>query len=453
MPNDPILYPLTASQGVMYYSQKYSKTKSIINICSMLHFDAEIDVNIMLQAISLGLHRNRSASIRMRKDGKGVKQYFSEQPPEAVIVLDYSDKTDAELDEDIAKWSSREFPNGSFDVQLYTCKLIKKPNSFYALYFCVSHLAFDAYSIIMTATDILGLYDKLLNAQPITPSKSDPLPSYHTEWEYFKSHTFQADKDFWRNEIFATEPYFTSVNGSKITPCVKGKRYGKTVDPIKTASRHENFTLGKETVDKVNELAKELRISPQCIYLLAARSYLSKVNDDADDVTIANNIARRATLVEKRAGGTRVQSLLFRMNFSNSLTVRDALIEINALQKKYYTHADLPSYEALGIFREVFGVPAMYGYNTLYLTYQPYFVAANNSLPVHLTIHSSGSCNMPLYLTVMALDNSGNLNFNFDYPVKVTRKEVPGAMFEHMVKVFEAITKGTQMSVLELNRL
>ena len=86
MPNDPILYPLTASQGVMYYSQKYSKTKSIINICSMLHFDAEIDVNIMLQAISLGLHRNRSASIRMRKDGKGVKQYFSEQPPEAVTA-------------------------------------------------------------------------------------------------------------------------------------------------------------------------------------------------------------------------------------------------------------------------------------------------------------------------------------------------------------------------------
>lgn len=453
MPANPTLYPLTASQGVMYYSQKFSKTKSIINISSMLHFDAEIDVNIMLQAISLGLHRNKSASIRMRKDGKGVKQYFSEQPPEAVIVLDYSDKTDAELEDDIAKWGAMEFPNGSMDVQLYTCRLIKKPNGLYGMHFCVSHLAFDAYSIIMTATDILNIYDKLLNSQPIAPSKSDPLPSYNVEWEYFKSPAYQADKDFWRNEIFKTEPYYTSVNGSAITPCVKGKRYGKTVDPIKTAGRHENFTLNADTVNKINDIAKELRISPQCVYLLAARSYLSKVNDNTEDVTIANNIARRATLVEKRAGGTRVQSLLFRMNFSNSLSVHDALIEINALQKKYYTHADLPSYEALGIFREVFGVPAMYGYNSLYLTYQPYFVAANQSLPVHLTVHSSGSCNMPLYLTVMALDSSGNLNFNFDFPVKVTKKEVPKAMFDHMVKVFNAVIENIQMPISELNKL
>ena len=419
----------------------------------MVHFDAEIDLNLMLQAISLGLHRNRSASIRMRKEDKTIKQYFSDQPPEAVIVMDYSDSTQEALDADIAKWSSAEFPNNSLDVQLYKCRLIKKPNGFYAVYFCVSHLAFDAYSLMMNATEILHIYEKLLLGHPIPLSKSDPLPSYKTEWEYFKSPVYQADKDFWRNEIFATEPLFTSVNGDAVTPPVKGKRYGKTADILRIAGNHQNYTLKAEIVNKVNDMAKSLRISPQCFYLLAARSYLSKVNSNADDVTISNTIARRATLAEKNAGGTRVQSVLFRMNFSNSLTAQDALLEINALQKKYYSHANLPTFDISAIFREKFSSPAGFGYNSMYLTYQPYFVASNQTLPVHLTTHSNGSSNMPLYLTVMALDDSGDLNFNFDYPVKVTRPEVPKAVFDHMVKVFNAIAENINIPISELNQL
>lgn len=453
MQKAPLLYPLTTSQELMFINKKYSFIKSIIDICTMLHFEVEIDANLLLQAISLALHRNRSASIRMHKVGKTVKQYFSEKPPEPVIVMDYSDRTNEVLETDINTWSRTPFPNDSLDVQLYSVRLIKKPNGLYGVYLCVSHLAFDAYSLIMMASEILTLYIKLRDSLPIPRSKSDPLPSFEKEWAYLQSEEHEKDKAFWRDTACATEPLFTSVNGCNSRDHIKGKRYGKVVHLLKVRSRHENYTIPAELVSRVNALAKTLSVSPQCLYFLAARSFLSVRNNDAEDITIFNTIAKRATIVEKKAGGTRVQSIPFRMAFSNSLTVLQACVELHALQRQYYAHANIPTAEILEIYHEKFNVPVMHGYQNVYMTYQPYFITDQKSLPVHLSVYSNGASNMPLYLTIMALNNSGELNCNYDFPYGVTNDDVPRLMHEHMLKVLDAATNNPELTLSELNKL
>ena len=90
MPREVKLYPLTSPQQMLFLSQKYSYKKSIVDICTMLHFEAEIDQNLMLQAINLAMLRNKSASIRLRKEGKAIKQYFSDKDSEPIIVMDYA---------------------------------------------------------------------------------------------------------------------------------------------------------------------------------------------------------------------------------------------------------------------------------------------------------------------------------------------------------------------------
>ena len=58
------LYPLTQAQGMLFLSWKYSYKKAIVNICSMVCFETEIDHKLMLQATYLGFARNEAASIR-----------------------------------------------------------------------------------------------------------------------------------------------------------------------------------------------------------------------------------------------------------------------------------------------------------------------------------------------------------------------------------------------------
>lgn len=158
MAKEPTYYKLTTAQNIMYVSQKFSLNKAIVDINTMLHFECEIDEKLLMQALYMALMRNESSRVRLHKVGKEVKQYLTEQAPDPIIVMDYSSRTDAELDADLNTWSKTPFPHNSMDTQLYVIRMIKKPNGFWGLFFCVSHLAFDAYTLMAIASDAMRIY-------------------------------------------------------------------------------------------------------------------------------------------------------------------------------------------------------------------------------------------------------------------------------------------------------
>ena len=454
MPNKPTYYPLTTAQQIMYVSQKYSFKKSIVDVCTMLHFDCEIDPNLMLQAIHVAMLRNQSSRVRLHKVGKEIMQYLSERAPEPVIVMDYSDRTQEELDADLDLWSRTPFPNGSMDVQLYSIRLIREPSGFYGLYFCVSHLAFDAYALMSTASDMCRIYIALRDGTPIPKAKGDYLKCCETDWEYNKSPKKEKALAFWRDEVYTTEPMFTSVTGA---PPKKGLRVGKSVDIINSSAYHVNYPISAELVSKVNARAKELGVSPQCFYLLAVRSYLSRTNGNEEDVTVCNTVARRATILQKHAGGTRVLALPFRMNFPSDTPLEDALKQMYHLQAKYYSHSDLLitdindlAYNKFGIMKKKGGFTS---YATMSLTYNPFSVSLPEGMKAHLTTYSNGANSMAIYLSIMALDDSGALNCNYDCMESFTKPDTAQKVHTQILKALEAMSSGDSMTLGDLNNL
>lgn len=445
-------YPLTFSQMLMYYNMTYSREKSIVNICATIHFDCEMDKDLLLQAGTLALMRNKSSSIRLHKDGKDIKQYFSEQPPEAIEVLDFSDKTEGELEKCIDRLSKTPAENKSIDVQLYKVKLFVKPDGMYAMYFCVSHIAFDAYSLMQMASDIVALYAALRDGKALPVNKNNPLPAFKQDWEYIQSKQYQDDEKFW-TDVFADEPLYSTVNGTKSKEWVDGKRYGKAMNIFCSKGKHINFTLKKEIVEAVRDYAIGIKVSPQCVYLLAVRSYLAMKSGNTDDVTMVNTIARRATKVQKNAGGTRVLGTYFRMNFPNTLTFREACDVMQTKQYQYYAHSNMSTTQIIRIMKESHGTPQTCNYASGNLTYQPYMVANNETVPVHLTTHSNGAAIMPFYLTIMALDNSGNLNCCYEYNTSFVDDEKMEKLHNYLVKFLTTAVKKPDMTLEELMKL
>lgn len=445
-------FPLTFSQELMFFNQKFSTKKSVINICSAMHFDCEADKDLILQAASVAFIRNKSSSIRMHMNGKKVCQYFSEQPPEAIEVVDFSGKSDKDVEKYIDKLSQTAFPNNSMDTQLYTSKLIMKPDGHYAMYFCVSHLAFDAYSLMQMASDMLNIYVCLRDGKALPANKNNPIPSFRQDWDYPTSTKHQDDVNFW-NDVFADEPRYSTINGMKSKEWIKGKRYGKSMSLLNSKAKHANHVLSKELAEAVRDFASGIKVSPQCVYMLGIRSYLSKNSGFDDDICMVNTIARRATKIEKNAGGTRVMGTYFRMNFPNSLTFREACGIMQTKQYQYYAHSSLPTPEIIKIMKTKHNTPPIRGYAFFYLTYQPYMVANQDSVPVHFTVHSNGATVMPIYLTIMALDNSGNLNCCYEYNVTYADEKRIEKLHNYLIKFLETAVKNPDITLEELMKI
>ena len=455
MPKEPTYYPLTTAQQVMYVNLKYCFKKSVVNICTMLHFECEMDPNLLLQSVHVAMLRNQSSAVRVHKVGKEIMQYLSDAAPDPVIVMDYSDRTDEELENDINTWSQTPFPNKSMDTQLYSIRLIKKPNGFYGFYFCVSHLAFDAYALISTASDMMKIYAALRDGTAIPRAKGNYLRLCETDWEYRKSEKYEKCLDYWKKEVYNTQPLYTAVEPSKMKPAKKNPRTTQDVNIFNSKGYHVNYTLKADIVNSVSEAAIGMNISPQCFYLLAVRSFLSSINNDQDDVMFLNTVARRATLLQKRSGGTRVLSVPFRMNFDNkTMTVKEALNTISTLQAGYYAHVDFLITDIIGdFFIDEFHKGEMDGYHTVNVTFNPFSISLPEGIKARLATYSNGANAMPVYLSIMALDDSGDLNFNYDCMTCFTKPDTAKKMHEHITKALKAMVENPDMTLLDLNKV
>lgn len=453
MAKEPTYYKLTTAQNIMYVSQKFSLNKAIVDINTMLHFECEMDEKLLMQALYMALLRNESSRVRLHKVGKEVKQYLTEQAPEPIIVLDYSSRTDAELDADLNTWSKTPFPHNSMDTQLYVIRMIKKPNGFWGLFFCVSHLAFDAYTLMAIASDAMRIYVALRDGDAIPKYKGDYIRMCESDWEMYENGKIKENYEFWKNEVFFEEPAYTELDPEKPLRD-KGKRTGKTINILNGSAVHYNYIMPAAINTRVLERAAEMHVSPQCFYLLAIRSYLSKTTNDETNVVVVNTVARRANLLQKRSGGTRVLGNPFPMFFPNDTKVKDALTRMAAIQAKLYAHYDILCEKIMReIFKEKWGTPDMHGYIPIGITYNPYSVQLPEGIKARITTYSTGANTLNCYLSIMALDDSGDLNFNYDCCNYATTPETAGKMHAHITKALEAIVSNPEMTLIELNRL
>lgn len=119
-------FPLTITQEIILLQQRYSLDKSISNINVMAHFEGEVNDELMLQALSMALLRNRSASFQVRKSsGKNYEQYFASKTPQPIEIVDFNNSSEEELRSYLIKEGTKAFPNKSYDVPLYNldCKI------------------------------------------------------------------------------------------------------------------------------------------------------------------------------------------------------------------------------------------------------------------------------------------------------------------------------------------
>ena len=183
---------------------------------------------------------------------------------------------------------------------------------------------------------------------------------------------------------------------------------------------------------------------------MGLRTYLQKENE-VDDISVSTTIARRATLLEKRCGGTRIHSFPFRTIVSKEDSFLEGIFKIRDMQNQYFRHASYSPSEYYAFRRNHYRLEPGQTYEGLALTYQPLTMKYEGpgleelgDIDYKVRRYTNGACAHTLYLTVGHTPDGG-LDFCFEHQTGVVTFEKLQEVYYYLCRmIFHGIEDPTR---------
>ncbi len=434
-------YDLTLAQKVMYYALRYSPKKNITNIGSSLWINEEIDAELFKEAIMKSIERIDALNLRLTSVDKVVKQYVSDEQVKEIKILDYSDKTVEEIEQEFDRLATIDM--NWKDCDLYEFIIAKTPNKGVALFMKVSHVIVDAWGLTVFAKDVIDVYFALKDNTELPKAPSSFVKIIEKELEYNDSQRMEADFEYWKN-VYSKKPTYCAVN-----PADAGKDYRRLSLNFKSAPKI--YTLPKCKVDTINTYCKQVRLSPQVLFLLASQCYFSILNNK-EEVLIYNVLSRRATMEQKTASGMMINILPLLINCPGNLTFEQACDKISEQQFEAFRHGDFPYETVIDYIWQKYrkNIFSKGSFCDMSLTYQLGKIVTREPLDYVTKYHSNSSSGIGVYLSIMDVGNKGTLDFVYEYKKNIINEDIVKTMFCQMIKVIELGIEDPNLTLKEI---
>lgn len=444
-------YPLSKEQQGLVMLAGVFPFPNLLYLLTEIDFVSEISEERLLEAIRITGERLPYSRVRLHdmEDGSTM-QYCSDAAPDPVDVIDLSEGTEEDLEALKLQWRKEKFPNNQRDVQLYRFRLIRRASGKHLLHLVVHHFIMDAYAMMNTVRYVDSVYAALTRGEQLPPEGPLPWKLLEEENAYFGSRKEERDGEWWRAQ-FETEPIFCSVNGLGGPEFVEGKRYGRKQTFQQMYTGLLRMRIPKELVEKVNTAAAQQKVSPQVYYMLALRSFLAHENR-SDDVMVVMPMAMRSTLYQKAAGFSIAKTAPVRTVFPSSLSFEEALALLASVENEVYRHGHYEYFNLKAYMFPRYGVPADCTYDSVWLTYQPFFKMGSSELDFSARMILNGFVPIPLYLLVQPQDDSGDLYGIYCYALDYTKKESCEKLHAFMLRFLELGSAEPEKSLEDLIR-
>ncbi len=457
------VYPLTAAQKFHFFYQQYCPKKQVLNIGTSLTIGTELDWNVLKQSIYKAYDRCESMRIRFVKDKEGnCYQYVVDKEDRDIEFVDFSDKTMEEAEEIMKEWTAVPFVQE--DSPMNRIVMIRTPDGFNGVYLLVDHLTMDAQSLICFMKDIIELY---CNAMYEGVAYPKDMCSYIEQIK--RDLAYEAgckakdrDREFFEKLISESEPIYNGIEG----PARLVKARQETGNPKLRAANNVSdsvdsaldiFHLEAEPTKRLMDFCEQYHVSLVCLLLMGLRTYFQKMNGN-EDVSINTAIARRATLKEKKSGGTRIHSFPFRTIFSENKKFIDGIYEIRDKQNEYFRHANYDPVAYFAYRNKIYPQENARTYEPMALTYQPLTLQEKGldklgDIQYKTKWYPNGVTPQAMYLTVMHRPEDNGLDFNFEHQVKAVSKEELEYLYYYLCKIMFKGTENPELTIGEIIKL
>lgn len=421
-------YPLIPAQHLMYYLSKHHSTDApVLNIVTGYYWQGEFDTDLMKEALYEAM--NRCDAIRLRfamGRFKKVYQYLAEKHEIQIIEEDLSAMKWDEAHEFLKERSHSIID--MFEKPVNEIRIIHLENGYNGIYMKLHHLAFDGYSSKLLLSDALSIYLHKKHGTAYPKPMRRYIDMVEKELEYKKSEQHKKDKEFWKGTIKNTsEPIYTDyVRPSRLLEqrIEKKKpdlRKAEVLDGDNPASRTFKFSLDAETSEKFMKMCAERGLSVPCALMMGMRTALSSFNSDEKDISYKVMVNRRATLLDKKAGGVRMHFYSMRNIVEPEMTFAEAVRVIEKAQNEVFEHSNISPMEAVILRHLAMKTGTRYTYECITFSYHPHFPMPYYGEEMKNSSrgfwYNNDASVQPLYLTVMHRSYDNGLDFNFEYRI------------------------------------
>lgn len=414
------LYPLTSAQKMHFFTLKYCPKKQVLNIGISTTIEIDINFDVLKESIYEAYDRCESMRLRFTEDEKGeCLQYIIPKETRNIEYFDFRHWKYEDAENEMRKWTS--VPFEGYDTPRNRIVMIAMPDGYNGIYLLCDHMTMDAQSIIVFVQDIIQIYCSKVYNTEYPKALESYIKALEKDLKYYGSKAEQKDREYWNNFIKSSEAYYADINGTERLNNERISRKNPFLRACVNSSNDieaaiANFHLESEATQRILDFCKAHEIPVVCFIIAALRTYISKMNNNQSDISIQSTVSRRATLLEKRSGGTRIHFFPCRTVINSEEIFIDAIRKIQDAQNKMFMHANFNPIEFMGTRAKYYNNQGQ-TYECMSLTYQPLSQRKKElgDLKYKSSWYSNGVAASPLYLTVMHRSIDNGFDFAFEY--------------------------------------
>lgn len=456
-------YPLTAAQKMHHnWIQKY-QTQQVSGVSVVASLQSPLDFGLLKKCIQLEIERYGCMRIRFTKpDEKGeVKQYLVERDTRDIPLKDLSGMSMQQADALMQQWAYETFDGD--DIPLCDVTMLRLPEGYNGFFIHMDHRLIDSCGLVVMINDLMQLYTHYRFGA-----------AYPQDLAYFETvlekdlkranneKRFAKDKKFWDDQLNTLgEPLYSDIQGPSVLEAARKKHKNPMLRAADIELKNlfvevKDYQLEPEPTKNLIDFCMNHQLSMTNLLLLGIRTYLSKVNNGQEDITIENFISRRSTHDEWTSGGSRTIMFPCRTVISPETDFLSAAYEIQNVQNRIYMHSNYDPALIEEEMRRRYHTPENTTYESCYLTYQPMPVQVDNPHLVGIGQHAkwfaNGAATKKMYLTVSHTANGG-MNFSYHYQTAQLEGHDMELLYYYMMRIlFKGIAE-PDMSIGEIMEL
>ena len=438
-------YPLVAAQNMHYEWIRQYGTQQVSGVSVVASLKAPLDFGLLKKCIQLEIKRYGCLRLRFTspdKDGK-IMQYLAPSDSRDIPLKDMTNLTLAQADEIMQKKAYETFDGD--DIPMFEFMMVKLPEGYNGFFVHMDHRLIDSCGIVVMINDIMSLYTHYRFGSEYPADLADFESVLESDIAKASNEKrFAKDKKFWDDQLDALgEPLYSDIQGPSVLEASKKKHRRKSLRSADFEKKElmvavKDYVLEPQAAKGLMDFCMNHQLSMTNLLLLGMRTYLSKVNNGQEDITIENFISRRSTHDEWTSGGSRTIMFPCRTVISPETEFLAAAYEIQSVQNRIYMHSNYDPALIREEMKKRYKTPDGTRYESCYLTYQPMPVKMENPFLKDIKQHSkwfaNGAATKTMYLTVSHTEDGG-MNFSYHYQVASLTEKDMELLYYYMMRI------------------
>ena len=418
---EKVRYGFNYSQDIVHLQTKYSLFKRVANIVFSISVDKGFDKITMTRALELLIGRNDCLRLKFEKGKKGeILQYFRDKVTLGGVIPSISVDTYGKLEKFILKFRRKALD--IFKGETLKVAFVQDPDGKELIFMKISHMVADSYGIGVLIGDLFAVYGSLVKGEPLPPAPAQFEEILKKDTQYRNNQqAIEKDREFF-NEYYNVRhpehPVYCGIHGVSNDRWMKLKKKGAFALPylfVKCDTKGYRFIIPASVVGKAEEWCSRSGISMNTFFFYTCAIACSLKNGKAPYQLPLELLNCRATVADRKAAGTKVQSLSVYTTVDYNKSFNDNIQQLFEDQSELYRHTKLSYLEIQDIEHKLWNYSMMSQITNFSFSFIPVIMPEG----VSMQIHSNGKGALPAYIALMHDLRSNEIHAIYDVQIKM----------------------------------